>query len=128
MFIFLDTTITKASKEQMENPAVHRALSRCSLVARFHLDAIGGAENNVMTAYDFASCAVPVYHVPSRDERLRLALSRVVPEWESDHGVGVNSRRTSHRGHHPGDRGLEDPVRRQRRGPMMGITIFFEVF
>ena len=98
MFIFLDTTITKASKEQMENPAVHRALSRCSLVARFHLDAIGGAENNVMTAYDFASCAVPVYHVPSRNERLRQALSRVVPEWEKGQGVGVNCKQTFHRG------------------------------
>ena len=96
--MFLETTITKASKEQMENPAVHRALSRCSLVARFHLDAIGGAEDNVMTACDFASCAVPVYHVPSRNERLRQALSRVVPEWEKGQGVGVNCKHTFHRG------------------------------
>ena len=82
----------------MENPAVHRALSRCSLVARFHLNAFGGAEDNAMTAHDFASCAVPVYHVPSRNERIRQALSRVVPEWEKGQGVGVNYKQTFHRG------------------------------
>ena len=51
-----------------------------------------------MSANDFTSCAVPVYHVPSRDERLRHALSRVVPEWERGHGVGVNCKHTFHRG------------------------------
>ena len=45
MFICLDTTITKASTEQMENQMVHEALSRCGLVARFRLDAIGDAED-----------------------------------------------------------------------------------
>ena len=82
----------------MENPAVHRALSRCGLVARLHLDAIGMAQVTGTSAKDFTSCAVPVYHVPSRGKRLRLALSRAVPEWESDHGVGVNCKHTFHRG------------------------------
>ncbi len=77
--MFIGTTSTKASKEQMENPALHRALIRCGLVARFHLDAFGMAQDTVALSKDFTSCAVPVYHVPSPDKRLRLALSRAVP-------------------------------------------------
>ena len=39
-----------------------------------------------------------MYHVPSRNERLRQALSRVVPVCEKGHGVGVNCKQTFYRG------------------------------